>query len=94
MVEDNNYPHMMLRQEEKLFPLQCMWKIYTDFFTTAYQSYCMCVLNFGPALVLPEMTNEGDVDAYFNENSECNLEVSDKNYIINTVLILKCALVQ
>ena len=54
----------------------------------------MCVLNFGPALVLPEMTNEGDVDAYFNENSECNLEVSDKNYIINTVLILKCALVQ
>ena len=36
-------------------------------------------LNFGPALVSLEMTNEGDVNAYFNENSECDPEVSDMN---------------
>ena len=44
---------------------------------------CVCAFltNFGPALVSsPEMTSEDDVDAYFNETSECDSkdsEVSD-----------------
>ena len=41
---------------------------------------CVCAFltNFGPALVSsPEMTSEDDVDAYFNEISKCDSEVSD-----------------
>lgn len=41
---------------------------------------CVCAFltNFGPALVSsPEMTSEDDVDAYFNEISECDSEDSE-----------------